>query len=264
MAVYLASPAFLFAQELKPEAIYQRLLPSVLTLKVINGQGEKFTGSAFLALKPGIAVTAWHVVHDAQHVEAILANGTRVEVTGLVDKDEAHDIALIRVNLKEYPLVEVGWKPPSVGARMYVIGAPKGFGFSIADGLMSQVQSVDGFNQYQISCPLSTGNSGGPVVNERAQVIGVASWSRIDAQNVNFAVPIEHLKGLNPSREAVDWNSAKAPVGRQTELTAAKLSGPEDDLSALRSYLKAAAGRKITIIVRETEKDREFNFVVPE
>jgi hypothetical protein len=147
---------------------------------------------------------------------------------------------------------------------MYVIGAPKGFGFSIADGLISQVQSVDGFDQYQISCPLSTGNSGGPVVNDRGQVVGVASWSRIDAQNVNFAVPVEHVKGLNPSHEVLDWTAFKRGVDRPPELTAAKLSGPEDDLSALRAYLKRAAGRKITIIVRDAEKDKEFNFVVPE
>ena len=261
----LALPGRIWAQELKPTEIYERLTPSVLTLKVLNTKGERYTGSAFFALQQGVAVTAWHTVHDAQYVHAYQADGTRFEVSGLVDRDEEHDLALIGVAPHSGPLAPLSRRAPTIGSRLYVLGAPKGFGFSIADGLLSQVQIIDGFQQYQISCPLSTGNSGGPVIDDFGEVIGVASWSRLDAQNINFAVPVELVRRMDPTRPPVSWEQAK---GHETDQPSpgdsSKLSQAEDDLTALRGYLKRAAGRKITIIIQEEEENKRFSFIVPE
>ena len=254
-----------FAQSLKPQEIYQRVLPSVLTLKVLNTQGERFTASAFLALREGVAITSWHSIHDARHVYALLADGTRVEVSGLIDRDEFHDLALIRVNVSNRSLALLSDATPDIGSRLFVIGAPKGFGFSIADGLLSQMPIIDEFTQYQISCPLSTGNSGGPVVDERGEVIGVASWSKLDAQNLNFAVPIEYVRALDPSAATVDWRGANpglANSNRKKNLR--RLSEPDDDLESFRDYLKRAAGQTITLQVQDEEEKRIFRFVVPE
>src|SRR6185312_7493932 len=61
LAIFL-SPHSSAAQTLKPEDIYQKLLPSVMTLHVENSQGESYIGTAFLALDKNTAVTAWHVI----------------------------------------------------------------------------------------------------------------------------------------------------------------------------------------------------------
>ncbi|MBI5383152.1 MAG: trypsin-like peptidase domain-containing protein [Verrucomicrobia bacterium] len=270
-AAALLTPGLSPSQDLKPEEIYARLLPSVMTLKVVNTQGDRFTGSGFLALGEGLAVTSWHVVFDAAEVTAHFADGTKVEVLGVVDKDERHDLALIRLKITGRPLAKLAKTPPRVGARAYVIGAPRGFAFSIADGLLSQVQSIDGFPQYQMSCPLSTGNSGGPMVNERGEVVGVASWSKIDAQNVNFAVPAEHLSRLNPRKPVVPCKDLAArahlPVARSESTLCAKTADETDsdrDLESFRKFLKTSAGQKITVTVQDGKKPQVFNFVVPE
>lgn len=70
---------------LTPEKLYQKVLPSVMTLEVENQTGEHFVGSAVLALANDVAVTAWHVVADARSVWAVFADGQRGRVTGCID-----------------------------------------------------------------------------------------------------------------------------------------------------------------------------------
>src|SRR6185295_19018688 len=136
---------------------------------------------------------------DAVKVTARFPDGSVCEIPGYVDKNETKDIALIRVDVKDRPLATLATTAPSVGMRTYVIGSPKGYEFSISDGLLSQVQKVDGFNQYQESCPFSPGNSGGPIFSTHGEVIGVAAWTRNGAQNVNFATPAMEILALDPS-----------------------------------------------------------------
>src|SRR6266487_1297830 len=156
----------LAAQEIKPEEIYQRLLPSIVILHVETRTGEQYVGTAFLGLAEDIAVTSWHVVSDARKVTARFADNEFVDVPGLVDKDESADLALVRLAASCRPQVQINPSNAPIGSRAYVIGAPKGYGFSIADGLISQMRSVDGIKQYQVSCPVSGGNSGGPLLNQ--------------------------------------------------------------------------------------------------
>lgn len=242
-----------------------------MTLKVVNTKGDRFTGSGFLALGQGLAVTSWHVVFDAAEVTALFADGTKAEVLGVVDKDEPHDLALIKLKVTGRPQASLAKTPPRVGARAYVIGAPKGFAFSIADGLLSQIQTIDGFPQYQMSCPLSTGNSGGPMVNERGEVVGVASWSKIDAQNVNFAVPTEHLFHLDLQKPVIpcrDLANRVHPVAAASDSESCAKTADQTDsdrgLESFRRYLKSSAGQKITVTVQGEKKPEVFNFVVPE
>jgi serine protease Do len=268
----LLAPTLSYSQDLKPEEIYARLLPSVMTLKVINTAGERFTGSGFLAVDEGLAVTAWHVLFDAVEVTAIFADGQHVEVLGVVDKDEARDLALIKLNKTTgRPLAKIATTAPRVGARAYVIGAPKGFAFSIADGLVSQIRTLGDVPQYQISCPLSTGNSGGPLVNERGEVVGVASWSKIDAQNVNFAAPSDYLSLLNPRKPVIPCKElvagvrpAPAPGASPSRARTTDPAESDHDLEAFRKFLKASAGDKITVHIQGGKKQEVFTFVVPE
>jgi hypothetical protein len=97
------------------------------------------------------------------------------------------------------------------------------------------------------------------------EVIAVASWSRLDAQNVNFAVPVEYVRALDTTRPALGWMEFHRRTGEtRGDAEASRLSEPEDDLTALRSYLKRAAGRKITVTVQEAEGNKNFSFIVPE
>jgi len=270
--VSAGAPAGLHAA-LTPEKLYQKVLPSVMKLEVESQSGEKFIGSAVLALADDVALTAWHVVADARSVWAVFADGQRVNVIGCVDKDDGRDLALLKLEKRlPHRQAALGRELQSVAARAYVIGAPKGYDFSISDGLVSQIRSVQGFLQYQLSCPLSPGNSGSPVLNHRGEVIGIASWTKADAQNVSFAIPIQEFIRLNVSQRPTTWAQLAAttrpdPQGSLTEsrqsndqVLKAKAEGASFD--AFKKWLNDSVGKSLTIVVQEKGKTNTFTFTV--
>jgi len=244
-----------------------------MKLEVESQSGEKFIGSAVLALADDVALTAWHVVADARSVWAVFADGQRVNVIGCVDKDDGRDLALLKLEKRlPHRQAALGRELQSVAARAYVIGAPKGYDFSISDGLVSQIRSVQGFLQYQLSCPLSPGNSGSPVLNHRGEVIGIASWTKADAQNVSFAIPIQEFIRLNVSQRPTTWAQLAAttrpdPQGSLTEsrqsndqVLKAKAEGASFD--AFKKWLNDSVGKSLTIVVQEKGKTNTFTFTV--
>jgi S1-C subfamily serine protease len=268
-AVIFAGSALLSpAEELPAEKIYAQSLPSVLTLRVENKVGDRYVGTAFLALQKGIAVTAWHVIFDAVKVTAKFADGASCDVLGFVDYDDVKDIALIRVNSSERPLMTIASGTPVIGSHTYVIGSPKGYEFSIGDGLLSQVQKVDGFNQYQVSCPFSPGNSGGPILNARGEVVGIAAWTRNGAQNVNFATPAIEVAHLNPGKALVRWkefHSRKKAVVSSADGKRRSSPATESAETAreLKKTLQKATGKEVTVTVTQEGQQEKFSLVVP-
>ena len=197
------------ADDPTPENLYKQTLPSVITLKVERNSGGAVTGTGFMAMKDGMAITAYHVVRDAKTVTAKFSDGQEFEASGLVDKDEKKDIALVRVKVFGKPLLSLSPTIPDVGSRAYIIGAPEGLEFSITDGIISQVRNLEGGNVYQFSCPASPGNSGGPVIDSKGKVIGVVSFQMVDGQNLNFARPSTYALGLDASLPTQPWANIK-------------------------------------------------------
>jgi hypothetical protein len=243
-----------------------------MTLEVENRVGEHFVGSGILGLADDCVVTAWHVISDARSVSAVFADGTRVKVNGCIDHDRGRDLALLKLE-KALPGRKAVFSRTlqPVAARVYVIGAPKGYGFSIADGLVSQVRDVDGLLQYQVSCPISPGNSGGPLLNERGEVIGIASWTKAGAQNLSFAVPSREIGSLNMRAPLLPWDTLalapKQPATTQGSTTTAEVS--DGQLATPTSFdeftkrLQQAAGKQITVVVQEGTKENKYTFTVP-
>lgn len=270
--VSLCTTATLHAA-LTPEKLYQKVLPSVMTLEVESQSGERFVGSAVLALADDVALTAWHVIADARSVWAVFADGQRVKVIGCIDQDARRDLALVKLEKKlPHRQAPVGKELPVVAARAYVIGAPKGLDFSISDGLISQIRSVHGFLQYQLSCPISPGNSGSPVFNQRGEVIGIASWTKADAQNVSFAIPIQEFPRLNTPERLATWKQLAAiiPAPPQPSLLASrhdhdqalteKMEG--GSYGAFQQRLNESVGKSVTVVVLEAGRTNSFTFTV--
>jgi S1-C subfamily serine protease len=256
---------------LEPEKLYQKVLPSVMTLEVESQSGERFVGSAVLALADDFALTAWHVVADARSVWAVFADGQRVEVTGCIDHDGVRDLALLKLKKRmPHRQAALSRELQAVAARVYVIGAPKGYDFSISDGLISQIRSVNGLLQYQVSCPISPGNSGGPILNQRGEVIGIAAWTKADAQNVSFAIPAREFTRLKVSERAKTWEQLAAtdppaPTNSLTRLRPSTDKAREadaGDFAALQQWLKDSGGKSVTVVVQEAGQTNIFAFTV--
>jgi serine protease Do len=269
----LAASSIPLRAELKPEELYSTLSPSVVTLEVENVSGRHFVGNAFLAVGDGLLLTAWHVVHDARRVEARFSDNQRVTVVGLVDKNEKLDLALLKLESAPRSRISLASADPRIGSRVYLLGSPRGLDFSISEGLISQIRTLEGVRYYQLSCPISPGDSGGPVLNSRGEAIGVVSWRKADAENVGFAVPCAEVAKLNASLPAVAWSDAvpvstpsavgsdAKPMVRTTVSAGGK--NPMDTLRSLQDFLAASAGQRVTVLVQQGGKEKRFTFEVP-
>ncbi|MBL8065319.1 MAG: trypsin-like peptidase domain-containing protein, partial [Chthonomonadaceae bacterium] len=207
------------------EAIYESVTPSVLTLSATRTDGAVATGTAFLAIRDGLAVTAWHVVKGATKVIAKFSDGAVVAIKGLIDKNEALDLAIIELESHNRKALPVADGDPKVGSRAYVIGSPKGMAFSISDGIISQTPMMEGEELYQFTCPVSPGNSGGPLLNSKGQVLGVVSWQLRDAQNLNFAVPARSIQRLDAAKPLIAFSATEAPTNESNKLNDTVLRG---------------------------------------
>jgi hypothetical protein len=241
-----------------------------MTLEIETKAGTKCVGTAFLALRDGIAVTAWHLIQDARKVQARFSDYTTCEVVGWVDRDEIKDIALVRLEAGPRRVARLGTNQPPVGSRACVVGTPRGFDFSLSEGLISQVRVLDGFWQYQITCPISPGNSGGPVVSAQGEVLGVVAWSEKDAQNLNFATSAAYLLALDSSGPTVPWHSFTAPRRERRSKSSAqpardawRSSSSRQTLSAFERALDRAAGEVVTVILFKEGTQETFTFTVP-
>ena len=244
-----------------------------MTLEVENQSGETFVGSAVLALADNVAVTTWHVVADARSVWAVFADGQRVKVAGCIDHDPGRDLALLKL---EKPMphrrATLCREMAPVAARAYVIGAPKGYDFSISDGLISQIRSVDGFLQYQLSCPISPGNSGSPILNQRGEVIGVAAWTKADAQNVSFAIPTQEFSRLNVSKPLMTWEQLAVIVrprsttlltaSHQPVVQASVEAAAMGDYPAFMKRLNESGGKSVKVTFQEEGRTNIYSFTI--
>lgn len=262
--------------ELKPEQLYAAVAPSIVALDVENFAGKHFVANAFLASGEHLAVTAWHVVHDARRVEARFSDNQRFTVAGLVDKNEKLDLALLQLDAGQRPRITLASTSPKIGSRVYLIGSPRGLDFSMSEGLISQIRTLDGVRYYQLSCPISPGDSGGPVLNDRGEAIGVVSWRKADAENVGFAIPCPEVARMNSTLPAVAWSEAVPPSDNPANPFAAapmvraavspvlpEGSSAPVGYRGFQEFLSGHAGERVTVIVQEGAQATRFNFEVP-
>jgi serine protease Do len=260
--------------ELKPEQLYSSVSPSIIALDVENNAGWHFVGTAFLAAGDQLAVTAWHVVHDARRVEARFADSQHVTVSGIVDKNERLDLALVRLEAGARPRIKLASAVPRIGSRVYLVDSPRGLDISISEGLVSQIRTVDGVRYYQISCPMSPGDSGGPVLNDCGEAMGVVSWRKADAENVGFAIPSPEVARMNSTLAAVAWSAVTSPSHHHPATSpdaaplvrAAVAAGGQntaDTYLGFQEFLSGRSGKRVNIIVQEAGKETRFSFEVP-
>ncbi len=189
--VILLSAANAFSQS--PEAVFKKAIKSS-----VNMIGSKNSGSGFFVL-PNVIATNFHVIEGEGNIE-IYANDSeqKWKVMGVVGYDIAADLALLQVEGKGQPL-NLG-SNPQVGQQVFTIGSPLGFSATFTDGLISAIRDFDGIEHLQISVPISSGNSGGPLINLQNEVVGVIVSSVVRGQNLNFAIHVNHLKTLLKNR----------------------------------------------------------------
>jgi S1-C subfamily serine protease len=172
---------------------------------------QQALGSGFVIDKAGHIVTNYHVIDGADQIEVSFSNRDTMRAT-LVGSDPSTDIAVLRVDASPRGLTPLEFGDSGavqVGDPVVAIGNPFGLARTATAGIVSAVQerTITAPNGYpidhviQTDAPINPGNSGGPLLNQRAQVIGVNSQiSTAQGANGNvgigFAVPSNTVKAV--------------------------------------------------------------------
>jgi serine protease Do len=164
-------------------------------------------GSGFVIDAAGYILTNYHVVEGADRITVTLGDG-RVAKADLVGIDPAIDVALLRIAaagpLEVAPLGDSDTL--RVGEWVCAIGNPLGYVHSVTVGVVSFLgrklfdQSLDAF--IQTDAAISFGNSGGPLINSRGQVVGMTTAISSQASNIGFAIPIGQVVAVLPQLRA--------------------------------------------------------------
>ena len=189
--------------------LYNKVKPSLNVIQAGNSQGSGFVvehknGDSYI-------LTNSHVV--SENSEVVVKWENRLKDKGYVIGDLGgheltKDLALIKVKgLRGQPL-RLRDKAPEVGSDVIVVGAPQGLEFSLTKGIVSQLREKGDF--VQIDAPVNPGNSGGPVIDSTGCVVGVVTFKKENAENLNFAIsaPIAKKFSADPIIARLDSDEA--------------------------------------------------------
>jgi S1-C subfamily serine protease len=209
-----AAPAY-DTEEQQNIAVYKKALPSVVNILStavsfdffygpVPQQGQ---GSGFILDKQGHILTNNHVIDNAQKVEVTLSDKHKYKAT-VVGVDKGHDLALLQISnapdLQPATLAESA--NLTVGQRVYAIGNPFGLSGTMTRGIISAIRSIRGPGNSPIEDAIQTdaavnpGNSGGPLLNSRGEVIGIttliANNGADQSSGIGFAIPVNTAKAV--------------------------------------------------------------------
>ena len=185
---------------LAPQEIAKTALGSTVHLSVRDAKGESWTGSGFI-VHDGQIATNYHVI-DNMSVGGVRLVGKEeiYPIEAILAGDKERDLATIKVAGIDAPALPLGDSDTvEVMDTVYVAGNPQGFEGTVVPGNISAIrQSKDlvPLKFFQMTAPISKGSSGGPVFNEKGEVIGVSFATFLNGQNLNFAIPVNYLKPM--------------------------------------------------------------------
>ncbi len=181
--------------------VYEKLSDAVVTVAVELGDGRMSVGTGIIFREDGYFVTNHHVVSGGAACTVLLADGTPYEAQ-FIASDADCDLAVLKIDGTGFPVAAFGDSDTlAVGEKVYAIGTPLNLdmGGTFTDGIISsldremQLTENTSMPLLQTNAALNSGNSGGPLINESGQVIGINFMKLYDrtstVEGLGFAIP---------------------------------------------------------------------------
>jgi predicted Zn finger-like uncharacterized protein len=206
--------------------LFARVKGSVVRINVSSSEGAG-NGSGFVIDSAGIVVTNYHVIAGSNKAWVEFANKDRIEVDGILFMDHEKDIAILKFDasrcqspLASLPVAKI---LPDTGTEVVAIGAPLGLDMSVTEGIVSATRTADELRSsvglrghtgtwVQTTAAISPGNSGGPLITKRGEVVAINTMSLVGqgAQALNFGISCEDI--LHAMTELEDSPIALSPI----------------------------------------------------
>lgn len=196
----------------KPELTAQEIAKiaraSTVYLTTLNANSDVIGYGSGFFIAPGYIATNFHVIDGSSTIYARVVDKEKwMRVHTVLASDKLHDLAILKVSESDIPILNiVNSDEVEIGEKIYAVGNPKGFlEGTVSDGIISGIRGQGKYKIIQMTAPISPGSSGGPVLNTRAEVIGITAgdYSSQDpkykinrTQNLNVAIPSNYLKDL--------------------------------------------------------------------
>ena len=178
--------------------IAEKALAATVYLEMQDSNGKPLgVGSGFF-IKPNLIATNYHViVGAASGTVKLVGKSTTYKIEGFTATNKYNDLVLLKVSASGTKPLSIGNSDAvKIGETVYVAGNPKGLEGTFSDGIISGRHGGHAKGRLQMTAPISPGSSGGPVLNEKGEVIGVSFMILEGGQNLNFAIPSLYLKTL--------------------------------------------------------------------
>lgn len=213
------------AAGLSAREIALRSFASVVMVATADARGKPLSFGSGFVVEDGVVVTNYHVIKGATSASARLIGDTEsAPIDGVLAADTGVDLALLSApKLRAVPLALGDSQAAAIGDRIFVVGNPQDLEGTFSEGIISGKRQLDDLRLLQITAPISGGSSGGPVLDTQARVIGVATSSLKDGQNLNFALTGDYVATLLRSKGDVQ---ELAKIARAQPVETARARGP--------------------------------------
>lgn len=174
---------------LTPQEVAKRAIQWTATIR-----GDGVYGAGIVVDKSGYVVTNHHVIQGVERIRVSFVDQADLPAK-VVDVDKDLDLALLKVETTRPTAAPAAdFLDAEVGDDVYAVGNPRKMGFTVSRGMVSYIgRRIDGRYYLQSDLPTNDGNSGGPVVNDRGEAVGVMTFILRDSQGLAFAVPMDYV-----------------------------------------------------------------------
>ena len=215
-------------EELPLPDIYKKVIPSVVSITSLTIGGTS-TGTGIVMTDDGYLVTNYHVVAEAQKILVLMTSGEEFEAVS-VGGDETSDLAVLKIDAQGLTPAEFGDSDKmEVGDSVVAIGDPLGTELrgTMTDGIICGIQrdvhvGDRTMNLMQTNAALNSGNSGGPLVNQAGQVIGIntmkLSSNYTSVEGIGFAIPVSAAVPILEELVEKGYVSGRPAVGFSLEV----------------------------------------------
>jgi S1-C subfamily serine protease len=182
--------------------IAKKIAPAVVLIKGKTDTAD-LLGTGFIISSDGKIATNLHVVENLRKGGVQLSSCEKFDSFSVLAFDARKDITILKIPGFDLPSLPLGnSNDVQVGEPVLVMGSPLGLQGSVTTGVISSVRddpAGGGFKVLQTDAAANPGNSGGPLVNRQSEVIGIVTFKVGGSENLNFAIPVNYLRGLMES-----------------------------------------------------------------